>query len=147
MPRTDVLPPQSASPVTPRSYRKGEQIVPNPVVHFEIIGPDAPKLQSFYRDLFDWKVDADNEWNYGMVETGGEGGINGGVGADPSGANRSTIYVAVDDPQKYLDKAASMGADVLMPVTDMGIVTIAMFSDPAGNITGLVKDSNGNGAG
>ena len=38
-----------------------------------------------------------------------------------------------------------MGANLLMPVTDMGIVTIAMFADPAGNVTGLVKDSNGAG--
>jgi hypothetical protein len=26
-----------------------------------------------------------------------------------------------------------------MPVTDMGDFAIAMFSDPAGNVTGLVK--------
>jgi predicted enzyme related to lactoylglutathione lyase len=117
--------------------------VPNPVVHFEIIGPDGPSLQGFYRDLFGWKVDADNEWNYGMVETGGEGGINGGVGSDPGGASRSTIYVAVDQPQKYLDKAKSLGATELMPETDLGMVTIAMFADPAGNVTGLVKNGNG----
>ena len=124
---------------------EGSQIVPNPVVHFEIIGPDAPALQRFYADLFGWKVDADNEWNYGMVETGGEGGIPGGIGADPSGASRSTVYVSVDEPQNYLEKAKSLGAIELMPETDMGIVTIAMFSDPAGNVTGLVKSGNGGG--
>jgi uncharacterized protein len=34
--------------------------MPNPVVHFEIISKDAEKLHSFYSDVFDWKVDADN---------------------------------------------------------------------------------------
>jgi predicted enzyme related to lactoylglutathione lyase len=29
----------------------------NPVVHFEIIAKDGPKLQSFYADLFDWKIE------------------------------------------------------------------------------------------
>ncbi len=51
--------------------------MPNPVVHFEITGADGPALQSFYQDLFDWKIDANNQWQYGIVETGGEGGING----------------------------------------------------------------------
>jgi predicted enzyme related to lactoylglutathione lyase len=108
-------------------------------VHFEIIGEDAPKLQRFYADLFDWKIDADNEWQYGMVETGGNGGINGGISGDMGGGKRVTVYAQVDDPQKYLDKVESLGGSVLMPVTDMGEVVIAMFSDPAGNVTGLVK--------
>ncbi len=116
--------------------------MPNPVVHFEIIGADAPKLHSFYRDLFGWKVDANNEWNYGMVETGGEGGINGGIGVEMGGGKRVTVYAAVDDPQAYLDKAEQMGATVVMPVTEMGDVVIAMFTDPAGNVTGLVKSND-----
>ena len=114
--------------------------MPNPVVHFEIIGADGSALQSFYRDLFDWKIDANNEWQYGMVETGGEGGINGGIGGEPGWRrSRVTVYAAVDDLQAYLDKAERLGAKVVMPVTDMGDFAIAMFADPAGNITGLVK--------
>lgn len=115
--------------------------MPNPVVHFEITGSDGAALQGFYRDLFGWKVDVDNEWQYGMVETGGEGGINGGIAGTRNGdANRVTIYASVDDPQAYLDKAEGLGATTLMPVTDMGDVVIAMFRDPAGNVTGLVKN-------
>jgi uncharacterized protein len=118
--------------------------VPNPVVHFEITGADGPALQSFYRDLFDWKIDANNEWQYGMVETGGEGGINGGIAGDPdgNGGGRVTVYAGVDDPQAYLDKVERLGGKVIMPVTDMGDVVIAMFADPAGNITGLAKNGS-----
>lgn len=116
-------------------------LVPNPVVHFEIVGSDGTALQGFYRELFDWKVDVDNQWLYGMVETGGEGGINGGITGAPDGdANRVTVYASVDDPQAYLDKAERLGATTLMPVTDIGGMVIAMFRDPAGNVTGLVKD-------
>jgi uncharacterized protein len=117
-------------------------LVPNPVVHFEIMGSDATTLQGFYRELFGWKVSVDNQWQYGMVETGGEGGINGGIaGTQNVDTNRVTIYAAVDDLQSYLDKAEGLGATTLMPITDMGDVVIAMFRDPAGNVTGLVKDS------
>jgi hypothetical protein len=123
-------------------YPERSFVVPNPVVHFEIMGADGSALQGFYRDLFGWKITTDNEWQYGMVETGGEGGINGGIAGNPDGATggRVTIYAAVDDLQAYLDKAVSLGATVVMPVTDMGDVVIAMFADPAGNITGLALD-------
>lgn len=76
-----------------------------------------------------------------MVETGGEGGINGGIAGNQDGAagGRVTVYAAVDDLQAYLDKAERMGGSVVMPVTDMGDFAIALFADPAGNITGLVN--------
>ena len=115
--------------------------MPNPVVHFEIMGSDGAALQGFYRELFGWKVDTDDEWQYGLVETGGGGGINGGIAGTQDGdAKRITVYAAVDDPQAYLDKAEGLGATTLMPVTDMGGLVIAMFRDPAGNATGLVKN-------
>ena len=52
--------------------------MPNPVVHWEVTGQDAKRLQDFYTNLFDWHVDADNPMNYGLVDTHAEGGINGG---------------------------------------------------------------------
>jgi predicted enzyme related to lactoylglutathione lyase len=111
-----------------------------PVVHFEIMGNDAEKLHNFYRDLFGWKIDSDNPMNYGMVDTeGGPIGINGGVGASPMGP-AVTFYIAVDDPQAYLDQIEKAGGKTTMPVTDMGMVVIAQFADPEGNIVGLVKD-------
>jgi len=47
-----------------------------PVVHFEIYGKDASKLQSFYADRFGWEIHADNPANYGIVHTNsGDKGI------------------------------------------------------------------------
>ena len=52
----------------------------NPVVHFEIAGPDGPALQQFYRDLFGWNVEVAGEEMgfYGVVQAN-EGGIGGGI--------------------------------------------------------------------
>jgi predicted enzyme related to lactoylglutathione lyase len=50
-----------------------------------------------------------------------------------------TIYAEVDDPQKYLDLAESLGGKVVMPVTDMGMVTYGLFTDPEGHLVGVVK--------
>ena len=79
----------------------------NPVVHFEVSGSDGAKLQKFYGDLFDWKINADNPMNYGIVDNGGEG-INGGVGQSPNGAHL-TWYVQVPDINAHLEKAEGMG--------------------------------------
>src|SRR5258708_1350281 len=91
----------------------------NPVVHFEITGKDGKKLQQFYGQLFSWEVDANNPMDYGMVSAGGEHGIGGGISKAMGGDGGVTIYVEVDDPQAYLDKAVSMGGKVIMPVTQI----------------------------
>ena len=56
----------------------------NPVVHFEIKGADKAKLQDFYRNAFNWTVNADNPMGYGMVDSHGEG-IGGAVDGDQPG--------------------------------------------------------------
>jgi predicted enzyme related to lactoylglutathione lyase len=69
-----------------------------PVVHFEVQGSDREALTRFYEQLFDWKTTDVSEMNYTMVETGGDGGINGGIGPTPEGAPGGvTFYVHSDD--------------------------------------------------
>lgn len=114
--------------------------MPSPVVHFEVIGGDGNTLQSFYSDVFGWKIDANNPMNYGIVDNGGEG-INGGVAGAPDGSSaHATFYVQVDDPQAALDQIDKLGGKTIMPVSEVpGGPTIAMFTDPVGNRVGLVK--------
>ncbi len=51
-----------------------------------------------------------------------------------------SYYAEVDDPQTYLDKAVSLGGKVVMPVTMIpDMVTFAQFTDPEGNIFGIIK--------
>jgi len=113
--------------------------VGNPVVHFEVIGKDGKKLQDFYGGIFGWNIQADNPMNYGIVsneDTGG--GIGGGVGQGDS--TSVTVYIAVDDPQAYLNKVEAQGGKTIMPVTEIpGMVILAQFADPEGNVVGLVN--------
>ena len=125
--------------------------MPNPVVHFEIMGKkDSSQTQKWYGDLFGWKIDAmpfpgapEGE-TYGIVSAQDGKGIGGGVGASMDGQPAIRIYIEVDDPQAYLDKAVKAGAKVLMPVTEIpNMVTMALFEDPDGNVMGLVKAGYG----
>ena len=112
--------------------------MPNPVVWFEVVGRDGSALQRFYSDLFGWKMEVMPEMNYGIVEAG-EGGIGGGIGQAPDGDGHVTAYAAVDDPQAYLDKAEQLGGRTVVPVTEMEMVTFALFTDPEGHLFGIVK--------
>jgi predicted enzyme related to lactoylglutathione lyase len=59
-----------------------------PVVHFEVMGTDADKLQAFYSELFGWEItDIEAPVRYGPVSREGnvnaDGvGIGGGSGPD-----------------------------------------------------------------
>ena len=115
----------------------------NPVVHFEIAGPDGPALRQFYSDLFGWNIEVQGEemGNYGIVPAN-EGGIGGGLlptTEDIPARSYVTFYVQVDDLQAALDKVAGMGGSVIMPPMEIapGMGSIAMFGDPADNTIGL----------
>ncbi|HEY2552247.1 MAG TPA: VOC family protein [Streptosporangiaceae bacterium] len=112
----------------------------NAVVHFEIGAADDKPLVSFYKQVFGWDPKPMEEGGYTIIDTRGGGGISGGIGRSQSGEPWSTFYVAAPDLQPVLDKAVSLGATIVMPVTSFGdMVTFAMFNDPDGLLVGLVQ--------
>ena len=112
-----------------------------PVVHFEITTRNAKQMQDFYTRLFDWKIDSNNPIGYGLVKPGGKRGIDGGIAQKRDETSPGvTFYAEVADPQSALDKAVSMGAHVVLPVTTIpNMATYALFADPDGNVVGVVK--------
>lgn len=117
------------------------------VTWFEITGPDAKALLDFYGELFGWKekpidtsqAGAEAGIEYHMVETAAGKGIEGGIGSSPDGRGHVTVYAEVDDVQKYLEVAESLGAKTIVPATTMGMTTFAQLADPQGVVFGLFK--------
>jgi uncharacterized protein len=115
--------------------RKGD-VMPHPVVHFEIGCMDSPKTQEFYAALFDWKIAEAGP--AAMIDTGGV--ITGHItalGHEPS--HYTIFYVEVEDVQAYLDKAKGLGGKTLVPPIDIPTGTFAWMQDPEGNTVGLWK--------
>ena len=114
-----------------------------PIVHFEIMGADHGKSQKFYADMFGWKMGdpAPEMGGYAMVD-GPSAGLGGGIGSEgPGGRIRTTFYVDVPDLQAALDRAVQLGGKVAsapMPIPGTAI-SLAQFTDPDGNLVGLVK--------
>jgi len=120
-----------------------------PVVHFEIIGKDGEKLQSYYADLFGWEINSDNPMNYGIVQRDGNtnadgAGIGGGVAAGPEGySGHITFYIEVPDVEAALAKAETLGGSRIMgPEKVMEQIEIGQFTDPEGHLVGVVKSAS-----
>jgi predicted enzyme related to lactoylglutathione lyase len=111
----------------------------DPVVHFEIYGKDRETLAKFYGDLFGWNLQSQPELQYVTIDTASGAGINGGFATNEE-KPQIIFYVEVPDIQASLDKIESLGGKTVAPPMEIpNVVTFAQFSDPHGNLIGLVQ--------
>jgi uncharacterized protein len=120
----------------------------NPVVHFELIGPDPARLRTFYSHLFGWDAPAgapvaeriSTQTQYSFIAPGDDAPpAAGGIGGGPGYGNQAIFYVGVPDVNEALVRAQELGAVVVLSPqrNDGGGVTVAHFRDPAGNLVGV----------
>jgi predicted enzyme related to lactoylglutathione lyase len=99
------------------------------IVFFDIAGPDAGALRTFYSGQFGWNIN-----DTFAVDTGG---LPGTLRQDPA---EKIIYLGVDDINASLESIAKAGGKMEVPRTVIpGVVIFALFRDPAGNRMGLVE--------
>ena len=116
----------------------------NPIVHWELVGPDGEALKNFYTSIFDWELAAPEGFdNYYMGDEKALG-LGGAVGqGDEDTPAYTTIYVQVADIEESLGKIEANGGKTVQERTEIpDMVVFAQFRDPAGNLVGLVE-SNG----
>ncbi len=135
----------------------------NRVIHFEIHAADPERAATFYRQIFDWKI---QEWTvpgvqipdenrYWLVSTGSEPGlgINGGIlfrrGPAPAEGQAVNAYVCtigVSSVDEYLTRTLAAGGTLArpkMPVTGVG--WLAYCKDPDGNLFGMMQEDKNAG--
>jgi hypothetical protein len=114
----------------------------NPFVHVELHTTDVNKAKDFYGKLFDWKFDdmPMPQGTYTMIGVG-EGTGGGMMQQMQPGAPSSWLaYVLVDDIKASTEKAKSLGAKVMMDVTEVADAGwLSIFTDPTGAVLGLWK--------
>jgi len=125
--------------------------MPQPVVHFEIIGKDPALLREYFGELFGWQFDVPspvaNEVSapdsYGFLNlvasddgTGIPGGIGGGKAFDP----HALFYVGVQNVETALQRAEELGGRrVIGPATSPNGLVIGQFTDPEGTLIGVAE--------
>ena len=94
--------------------------MPQPVVHFEVIGKNPDRLRQYYGDLFGWTFDTPSPVakeisdadSYGFLElvTADDGtGIRGGIGGGESYDSHAVFYVGVENVEAALLRAEHLG--------------------------------------
>ena len=121
----------------------------HPVMHFEIMGHDAPALRTFYADVFGWSVGSpmpESDVQYSLIDPvpGFQRGISGGIGKAPEGYDgHVTFYVVVDDVERAFAQIEARGGSRMMgPDKVPNGPVIGLFRDPEGHTIGLVDPSD-----
>lgn len=112
--------------------------MPNPIVHFEVLGKDKAVLEGFYSAAFDWQLTPVMD-NYSLASPGS--GINGGIGtAMDGGSGYATFYVEVANIEETLTVIEGRGGHKISGPDQMpNGPLIATFADPEGHVIGLVQ--------
>jgi predicted enzyme related to lactoylglutathione lyase len=123
--------------------------MPNPIVHFEIPADDVARAQTFYQNVFGWKIKqmpipAGGPEYYGVTtRKEGEAGINGGLMKRNMPGQPFANYVAVKSIDDFLSKVTANGGSVILPRQEIapGMGSIAVFKDTEENMMGLYQPS------
>jgi predicted enzyme related to lactoylglutathione lyase len=122
---------------------RGEGPTPTGVFVWDELGTtDADGAQRFYETVFGWTTsDMGPEYGGYRIFNAGDTGIAGFMTLqDPSVPPRWQPYVAVDDPDGTVAKAAGLGGSALFEPMDVpNVGRIAVLRDPQGATFGIIR--------
>ncbi|MFJ5699528.1 VOC family protein [Arthrobacter sp. NPDC093139] len=127
------------------------------IVHFEIPADDQGRATDFYREAFQWTINAMPEMDYNVVittpsdeQTGmpkSPGAINGGLFAREGELKTPIITVDVESIDETLAQVEKLGGSVVKPKDAIpGMGFYAYFKDTEGNVLGLWENLPAGGA-
>ncbi len=129
----------------------------NRVIHFEIQADDIERAKTFYKKVFNWKMDkmekkddpsmmaSGDDMDYWMIMTGPDStpGINGGMYERSNNSNKLYTYdctISVSDIDKAIEAVKANGGAIRrekMKIPDVG--WFAGATDTEGNMFGLMQ--------
>lgn len=115
-----------------------------PVVHWELWSKEPEKIAGFYQKVFGWEVQHIPELKYRLVNTGGTGGINGGIMTPEEGPwpGNMAFYIDVDDLDAYARKIKEAGGRMIVEKMEVpGVGQLSLFEDTDGRVLGMWKQN------
>jgi predicted enzyme related to lactoylglutathione lyase len=79
----------------------------NPIVFFDIAGPDNTKLIDFYTTVFEWEFNQAGQFSVDVVSP-----LDGTIRQDPA---EKRIYIGVTDVTAALTEIENNGNQVIIP--------------------------------
>ena len=117
-------------------------MVAHPVVMFEFIAKDQAALCAFYRTVFEWSYDITDGFAYvhfAPTTMATLGGIGQAQPQTPGWEAGRNFYLATDDVDSSLAAVVAAGGAIHVPPTTADHYRFAMFTDPEGNVVGLLE--------
>ena len=91
--------------------------MPNPMIFVDLPSPDPEAHSRFYADLFGWEYKRRPAGEFHEVLPGIKPNLGIHREAEPARGPMPRVYVMVDDPPTYLERAVAMGATRLWDET------------------------------
>jgi len=115
------------------------------IVHFDIPADDLERAQEFYKDMFDWKIEAPPGFpDYYLIETkglSGTPGVGGGLGKREAAGQQILTYFDVASIEDAAAKVESLGGKVIQPKVPVpGWGYLAVCLDTEQNTFGLWQE-------
>jgi uncharacterized protein len=106
------------------------------ISYIEIPASDPQRAAAFYREVFGWRVDTGRS---DPSFQDGTGHVIGHFVSDVAAAAEAGIrpYIYVDNVAEALERIMSKGGTVIKDPYPEGNLTVATFTDPAGNLLGI----------
>ncbi len=118
-----------------------------PIVFFDLAGPDAGALSSFYAEVFGWDITPGPfPGTHNITGIPARSPLPGTIRQDDGGPQGmpNLIYLGVEDVTATLAKIEAHGGSIHAPRFEVpGVVVLGMFKDPAGKPMGLVEMQDG----
>ncbi|MGI9264385.1 MAG: VOC family protein [Gammaproteobacteria bacterium] len=103
-----------------------------PIVFFDIAGPDDALLKSFYSSVFGWEFDQAGKFSVPVSTP-----VDAAIRKDPA---EKRFYFGVEDVAESLRIIEESGGSIDVPRFEVsGVVILGLFKDPAGNPMGLIE--------
>lgn len=109
----------------------------------QLASKDPKGIQNFYSQLFDWSFthkETGQHSSYTEIDAG-EGPCGGIAKGENEGESHWIPFVNVKDIHAITQKAESLGAKIVVPITDLGGEEgfYSVFVDPNGAVLGIYQ--------
>ncbi|MGO9961287.1 MAG: VOC family protein [Solirubrobacteraceae bacterium] len=114
---------------------------PGAITYLHIPAADVHQAAAFYRDVFDWNVGDPDSDRPSFQDPGGR--LSGAWISDHVVASRPGLlpYIYVDHVPETIARIVAHGGEIVTNPYPEGLLTVATFRDPAGNVLGLWHDT------
>ena len=114
---------------------------PGSITYLHIPATDVRQAAAFYRDVFGWQINNPDS-NRPSFDTPG-GHLSGAWISDHLAATTPGLlpYIYVGQVEHTVARILAHGGEIVTSPFPEGLLTVATFRDPAGNIIGLWHDT------